>query len=319
METSPTRRETLKTFLTISGGTALAGFTLGTSMRHAADPGPKRGVLRIAHLTDVHVEPGDRAARGLAACLRHVQALADPPDVIFNGGDAIQDGFAASRASTRAQWDVWRKVLRDECGFPMEHCLGNHDLWGGDRKKGSAPAADPLQGKQWALDVYGLSERFRSFDRAGWHFIVLDSTFAHGEGYEARLDDTQFEWLAADLGKVSAGTPVLVLSHIPILCACGFFDGTNERNGSWVVPGSWMHLDARRLKDLFHRHPNVRLCLSGHIHLRDRVDYNGVTYLCNGAVCGAWWRGAYQECRPGYGLIDLYDDGTFDHQYLTYD
>jgi hypothetical protein len=79
-----------------------------------------------------------------------------------------------------------------------------------------------------------------------------------------------------------------------------------------------MHQDARRLKNLFREHRNVKLCLSGHLHLRDRVDYEGVTYLCNGAVSGGWWRGPYQECEAGYALIDLRADGTFDHRYLRY-
>ncbi len=46
------------------------------------------------------------------------------------------------------------------------------------------------------------------------------------------------------------------------------------------------------------------------------LDYNGVTYLCNGAVCGGWWKGDYQETKPGFALVDLYDDGTFEHQYV---
>jgi len=52
-----------------------------------------------------------------------------------------------------------------------------------------------------------------------------------------------------------------------------------------------MHVDAAKIKDLFAKHKNVKLCLSGHLHLVDRVDYNGVTYLCDGAVCGGWWKG----------------------------
>ena len=79
-----------------------------------------------------------------------------------------------------------------------------------------------------------------------------------------------------------------------------------------------MHIDARKLKDLFFQYANVKLCISGHIHLLDRVDYNNITYLCNGAVCGKWWRGNYQENPPGYALIDLYDDGSFAHQYIAY-
>jgi 3',5'-cyclic AMP phosphodiesterase CpdA len=79
-----------------------------------------------------------------------------------------------------------------------------------------------------------------------------------------------------------------------------------------------MHIDARRIKDLFREHPNVKLALSGHIHLKDRVDYNSVTYLCNGAVSGSWWGGPYQECPPGYALVDLFSDGSFEYEYRTF-
>ncbi|MDB5023833.1 MAG: metallophosphoesterase [Mucilaginibacter sp.] len=69
---------------------------------------------------------------------------------------------------------------------------------------------------------------------------------------------------------------------------------------------------------LFNRHSNVRLCLSGHIHLWDKVVYNKLTYICGGAVSGAWWEGNKRETAPGYGLIDLYADGTFEENYINY-
>jgi hypothetical protein len=70
---------------------------------------------------------------------------------------------------------------------------------------------------------------------------------------------------------------------------------------------------------LFKQHTNVKACISGHIHLVDRVDYLGVTYMCGGAVCGAWWKGSrFNECDPGYSLIDLYDDGSVERQYVAY-
>jgi hypothetical protein len=46
--------------------------------------------------------------------------------------------------------------------------------------------------------------------------------------------------------------------------------------------------------------------------------YNGVTFICNGAVSGAWWEGSRRQTAPGYGIIDLYADGTFDEQYINY-
>jgi 3',5'-cyclic AMP phosphodiesterase CpdA len=271
--------------------------------------------LRIAHLTDVHVHPDNQSSHGLIDCLRHVQQLPDVPELILNGGDAIGDAFHASAGDVHRQWDLWDRVIADECRLPIEHCLGNHDVWGGNRQSGDESLSD---GKRLALDALGLTRPYRSFERAGWHFVVLDSIAAHGDGYQGRLDEEQFEWLKEDLGRVARKTPVLVLSHIPILTVCALFDGANEKSGQWVLPAAWAHIDARRLKDLFREHPNVKLCLSGHIHLRDRVEYDGVTYICDGAVCGNWWKGAYQGFEPGYGLIDLHADGRFEHQFVTY-
>jgi hypothetical protein len=79
-----------------------------------------------------------------------------------------------------------------------------------------------------------------------------------------------------------------------------------------------MHIDARRIKDVFRQHPNVKVCLSGHIHLQDEVTYLGVKYLCNGAVSGNWWDGAYQEFSPAYAVVDLYDDGSSESEYIPY-
>jgi hypothetical protein len=48
------------------------------------------------------------------------------------------------------------------------------------------------------------------------------------------------------------------------------------------------------------------------------VDFLGVTYLCHGAVSGGWWKGRNYECTNGYGLVNLYADGTFTHEYSEF-
>ena len=73
-----------------------------------------------------------------------------------------------------------------------------------------------------------------------------------------------------------------------------------------------------RIKDLFHTHPNVRICVSGHIHLADSVEYLGVTYACNHAVCGSWWDGDRAEFPPAYAIIDLFDDGSATNTLVEY-
>lgn len=321
MPTELNRRELLKSSIGVAA--AATGLT-HTSIGWTADGPPLQAnkrenrVLRIAHMTDVHIQPELKADQGFASCLRHAQSLSDKPDIIFNGGDAIMDSLRQDKARTQLQWDLWKKVLKDECSLPVVHCIGNHDVWGWTKSKSGCDGNEDMYGKKWAIDALGIPSRYRSFDRAGWHFIVLDSSYPDGEGYKARLDEPQFEWLADDLAKTARSTPVLILSHIPILSAAAYFDGDCEESGDWKVPGAWIHIDARRIKDLFSKHPNVKLCISGHLHLVDRVDYNGVTYLCNGAVSGNWWKGKHQEFNEGYALVNLYSNGHFDREYVNY-
>lgn len=311
-----TRREALAV-----GGAVIAGIAGEPSMQAQSqrEPSTRRRVLRLAHLTDMHVQPELAAGEGLAACLRHVQSMPDPPALILGGGDVVMDASCATRERAEQQAEVWRRIVKAECSLPIEHCLGNHDIWGMNKSKSHTTGDEPRWGKPWGLELLGMTQRYRVFDRAGWRFVVLDSTFVLPDGgYTAKLDEEQFDWLSRTLADTPPATPILVLSHIPILTATAYFDGDNEKSGNWVVPGAWMHIDARRIKSLFHKHANVKLCLSGHIHLLDRVDYLGVTYLCNGAVCGGWWKGPYQECDAGYAVVDLFDDGTFDHRYVTF-
>jgi 3',5'-cyclic AMP phosphodiesterase CpdA len=319
--TQVSRRNLLK-----AAGISFVGAGLGTArivradeVRPAAEKPGARRVLRIAHMTDIHLQPERAADKGFAAALRHAQDLKDKPGLILTGGDTIMDSFGQDDARTTLQWNLFKSVMKQECSLPVKSCIGNHDTWGWNRKDSKTTGEEPLWGKRRAVHELGLPNRYYSFDRAGWHFIMLDSTHTDGaDGYVAKLDEEQYEWLASDLAKTSAKTPVLLLSHQPILSAAAFLDGENEKTGNWQVPGAWMHIDVRRLKDLFKKHSNVKLSLSGHLHLVDRVDYCGVTYLCNGAVCAGWWKGDYQECDEGYGLIDLYDDGSFAHQYVAY-
>ncbi|MFO0321522.1 MAG: hypothetical protein ACK504_03745 [Bacteroidota bacterium] len=47
--------------------------------------------LRVAHLTDIHIENGLEPEKGFASCLHTVNDLDQKPDLIINGGDAIMN------------------------------------------------------------------------------------------------------------------------------------------------------------------------------------------------------------------------------------
>jgi 3',5'-cyclic AMP phosphodiesterase CpdA len=304
-----------KEWIKIAGTAGLASAASPFSIWNQKDSTKnKNRVLRIAHMTDLHLDSGSRQEEWTRICIDHIQTLDDRPDMIFNGGDTINDALDRSEASVSEQWNIWNRV-EQKIALPVVHCIGNHDVWGVSEARDDARYA-----KAWAVKELNLENRYYDFEKAGWHFIVLDSTHLKDDRswYTARLDEEQFRWLAGKLETIPSNRPVFIFSHIPILCAAAFFDGDNESSGNWQIPGAWVHIDARRIVELFYKYPNVKLAISGHIHLLDEVIYNDVTYYCNGAVSGNWWKGDYHQTPAGYALINLYEDGTFDREYIAY-
>ena len=306
------RRDLLKTL-----GSAALVAPLSTNIFGST---PKRRALRVAHMTDFHVMPEKHAGEGMAKAIRHVQGLRDKPDLILSGGDLVMDSNLTDFARTLTQWDLFRRNFRDNTDIPVHHTLGNHDVWGWwDRRTGN-PLEEAKAGKKWALEVLGMPRPYHSFDKGGWHFILLDSIHPGpgGKLFMGKLDEEQADWLEKDLQAVPQSQHVFVMSHIPILGVSVFNGAYEDKTNSWTVAGSQMHSDSELIRSLFLKHPNVKVCVSGHIHLLDRVDYNGVTYYCNGAVCGAWWNGSNQNVPPGYAVLNLYSDGTHDREYVPW-
>lgn len=312
MNSRTSRRELLKTASLAGAIGLLPGLALADGKK--GKPGRKR-LLRVAHFTDSHVAAVGPGSKWLGQALEDVNNLVDVPSMIFFGGDMVFDGTQVTKDQMAAQWVEFHATLRNSNDIPVRYCLGNHDIWGWSTK--AVDPKEPEYGKQWARDTLQLDHTYYSFDHSGWHFVVLDSIEQFRNLYIGRLGKAQMDWLDNDL-TIHADKPTLVMSHIPLLSACTAFFSNSERIGGWHVAGSLMHIDARHVKDIFFKHKNVKLCISGHIHLVDRVDYNGVSYLCNGAVCGNWWRGNFQETPPGYTLIDLFDDGTWRRDYVKY-
>lgn len=328
------RRSFLHRAALIAGASiAPTGFASSTAASPAASatesgaPASSRRnrVLRVAHLTDLHLQsdaPGlDQPQEGVISALRHAQSQPDRPDLILFGGDTIMDSLKTSKDEAVALWSLWQKTVAAEVRLPHYYALGNHDMWGWAVHDRPAIERDPDYGKGLALRLLGLDRAYYAFDRAGWHFIVLDSLqidYGAALGYIARLDDEQFAWLAGELARTAPTTPICVLSHVPIIAACPIVDQHIAESGTWMIPGALTHRDAIRIKNLFGRHPNVKLCLSGHVHLADDLTYRGVRYCCNGAVSGNWWKGDYEEYGPAYALVDFYDDGSAESQLVYY-
>ncbi|MFZ4574951.1 MAG: metallophosphoesterase family protein [Phycisphaerales bacterium] len=284
----------------------------------AAAGGAAGRVLRVAHITDVHVQPELRAGEGFSQCLTQIGGLSgeEKPDVVFNTGDAIMDSMDQDEARTKLQWELWQKCLKDGPGLPIEHCIGNHDIWGVNKAKSKTKGDEAKYGKKWACEVFGLERPYRRFDRAGWSFLVLDSVMPKEGSYEGRLDPEQMDWFKGELKAIPATTPIMVLSHIPILTVTPFGDESKNSDKSWSIPISRMMADWVEFRNLFRKHKNVKCCISGHLHQLDLIEFEGVTYMCNGAVSGAWWKGKRNETDCGFALLDLYADGRVERRYV---
>lgn len=283
----------------------------------AGEGAKKKKSLKVAFLSDVHVKPTEISEDGMRRALKHVNSLSSLPEFIINGGDSIMDAMGADKQKTQEQWDVWHRVLNKENKLPVYHVIGNHDAWGWQLKDRSV-VSDPLYDKAWVLKEHQMANRYYSFTKDNWHFIILDSAHENNGGYIARLDEEQFAWLESEL-QTHTTENICIISHIPIISFCSaMFSEKNEPNGDFKISRALLHTDTRRIKALFKKHANIKTCLSGHIHLQDEVTYLGIKYFCNGAVSGNWWKGAFQEFEPAYAMFEFFKDGSVSREMINY-
>ncbi|MFT3785133.1 MAG: metallophosphoesterase [Tepidisphaeraceae bacterium] len=250
----------------IGGAVAVAASLSATPAASSAPTNPNRKrVLRIAHITDTHVKPERNVPAGIEAALVHVKT--QKAELILHTGDVIMDALAATEARVQAQWEVWLTALANaNLAPPIKYCLGNHDIWGWQKKQAQVTGDEPRFGKRWACEQLGIGATpYYSFDSEGWRFIMLDSVQPYDGGYHARIDDDQFAWLEKLLDETPASTHVCIASHVPIVSVTGFMflerdpattqpvpsprppSRYHPDRGDTVLPGQLQHGDWRKL------------------------------------------------------------------------
>jgi len=123
MNTRPlSRREFLRGSLLVSGA-ALAGCRPVSASR-----GPR--VLRVAHITDIHVDSRRRARDGMARALEHIQSQHEELDFIFDTADSIMDALGTPKESVLAHWDIFTTILEENNSLMVYDAVGHNDVWG---------------------------------------------------------------------------------------------------------------------------------------------------------------------------------------------
>lgn len=297
---------TRRKWLTLGAGAAAS---VATPVRAVENPRS----FQFAYLTDIHVQPERGAADGLTKCIAAVNALDHRPDFTLTGGDLIMDALDVDSGRLRVQWKLFKERWK-AVELPSHHTIGNHDV-GGWSAKSLIAAGDADYGKKYFAEHLGSGKTFRSFDHQGWHLILLDSIGQNPEtrDYFGWIDEAQMEWLKNDLVALRKGTPVVIVTHIPLFSAWGQMNADPRKGEN---PKALVN-NAHVVRKLFAWH-NIKLVLSGHGHILERIEFGGVTYIQGGAVCGMWWKGPVFGNPEGFAVVTCHDDGTFDFNYRGY-
>jgi 3',5'-cyclic-AMP phosphodiesterase len=293
-------------------GRLIAGLSLlaaGCSKKYMGPiRGSDKGAVRLVFYTDVHARVQGETPAAMAKAAHAVNA--QHADLVIAGGDLITDGFTSSPARSAPRWDAYMG-MHHSITADLYPAIGNHDLVGADPKDGTLPSVNP---RAVYLDRMGLDRTYYSYDAVGYHFVILDAIQVTGDRYQYRgiVGPEQLAWFREDLGKIPRGTPIVLVTHIPLLSA--FHSATS---GAATVPKkNQVVVNNCDVLGIFKNH-NVILVLQGHLHVKETIRWQNTTFLCGGAICGNWWRGPRYGTQEGFSVIKLTGD-HMDYQYIGY-
>lgn len=278
----------------LAAGSALS--TLGCRSGPTPTPVPD---FTMAFLTDPHVFAEKGSATGLERAASHAMAQPRPPEAILAGGDLAFDILRSDKAGADAQYDLYDEAVKSVV-VPIYPTVGNHDCLGVYEDSGVAPT-DPLFGKKYFNQRFGLERSYYSFDHESWHFVVLDTIGIEERGYKGWVDEEQIAWLADDLA--SSNRPTVVVGHIPLFSNyIEWVRGTGEG-----IPSGVAVVNSHQVAEVLVGHP-VQLVLAGHLHINEVFRYKGIEFATVGAVSGNWWDGPRDGFEEGYALLEFQDD-----------
>ena len=156
--------------------------------------------LTFVQISDTHIgfnKPAnpDTAATMNAAVTR-IAALSPKPAFLLHTGDI-------THLSKPAEFDTAAEIIKGAHG-EVHYVPGEHD-WLDDGQGFLQRHGQGTKGNGWY-----------SFDSAGVHFIALVNVVNFKAGSLTSLGADQIAWLKDDVSGLSASTPIVVFTHIPL-------------------------------------------------------------------------------------------------------
>lgn len=240
--------------------------------------------LRVGLMTDLH--HADKPAAGTRHYRETLTKLAEAaekfaatnPDFVVELGDLID---AADTPEIELRYLAEVNKHFSAISEDRHYVLGNH-------------CVDMLT-KEEFLGGVGKSESYYSFDRQGYHFVILDMCFrSDGKPYgrkNSQWDDTnipaaEVDWLRDDLQKAQG--PTIVFAHQRL-------DGENQHCAKNSPEVRRVLADSKKVAAVF----------QGHSHQNDYKEIDGIHYCTLAAMI----EGSGVESN-GYSLLELHNNGT---------
>jgi 3',5'-cyclic AMP phosphodiesterase CpdA len=221
------------------------------------------GPLTLGIITDLHFGPEARW-QGKLRKLTHlageltrdfVRQMNDvvKPDLVVNLGDDIED---ESREADLQRYGECQAILRT-AHAELVNVAGNHDLIHMNREDLS---------RFWQR----TGPLYYSFDRAGWHFVVLHTLERHD--VDVRVPETQIAWLRDDLA--TGTSPTIVLMHHSA-------SEQDVEDSRWWPGRPHMALVKERaeIRRVFEESGRVHAVFNGHLHWNHFDLISGIPYV----------------------------------------
>ncbi|AQT78608.1 metallophosphoesterase [Mycolicibacterium litorale] len=238
----------------------------GEVLSHAA-PVPtameSRPTLRFAQISDSHIGFNGTANPDVTAsfdrAIDQINNLGYRPDFVIHTGDL-------THLATPAQFDQVKQMMRRLDTPHVFTVPGEHDSVDDAGQKYRAAFGAGTRGDGWY-----------SFDIAGVHVIGLVNTLNLKK--LGHLGADQLEFVEKDVASLSADTPIIVFSHIPLF--------------AMYPQWGWGTDDATQALSYLRRFSSVT-CLNGHVHQLFSKTEDNVTFYSGTTT-------AYPLPRPGDG------------------
>ena len=192
----------------------------------------------LAHISDLHLDGGPRAAERAERVLRYLDGLRQPTDAVLVTGDLTDPG-------TEAEYGELRALLGRRQRFLL--CPGNHDVRAAYRSVlfGEPPTDEPIN---------------QVHDLPGLRVAMCDSTIPGRD--DGQLTETTCAWLADVLADAPTTPTLVAFHHPPVTLGSPFVDALRQHR---VVA----------LEALLAAHPQVAAVLCGHAHTAATTTFAG--------------------------------------------